>query len=113
MRLRVACTALTTAAAIMGLAASASANLIITPYFDSSVTAPQQASILTAISFYETKFLNPVDVKIEFMTSSASGFGGSSSTIGYLRSPGMANIFLGNFFLSFSVNLAISISYKM
>ena len=81
MRLRVACTALTTAAAIMGLAASASANLIITPYFDSSVTAPQQASILTAISFYETKFLNPVDVKIEFMTS---GSGGSSNTVGYL-----------------------------
>ncbi len=63
----------------------ASANLIITPYFDSSVTSAQQAEIMSVIEFYEASFADPINVSIEFSTV-ASG-GGSSAAGNYLETP--------------------------
>ncbi len=79
MRLQVLSAA--AAIALLAGAAPASANLIITPYFDSSVTGTQQTAILAAIGFYEAAFTNPVNVSIEFATG--AGGGGSSNTVAY------------------------------
>src|SRR5215472_1553537 len=57
---------------------TAKAGLVITPFFDDSVTAAQQTVINNAISFYETSFINPIDVSIEFLTQGAGGSSGAS-----------------------------------
>jgi hypothetical protein len=59
------------------MAPRAFGNIVITPYFDDSVTAAQQAVINQAISFYGASFTDPINVKIEFETK---GAGGSSRT---------------------------------
>ena len=70
---------------LIGLSAPAArAGLIITPFFDSTVTAAQQVVINQAISFYTSSFADNINVSIEFRTG---GAGGSSSASLYHFTP--------------------------
>ena len=68
---------------LLGLSApSAHAGLTITPTFGASITgnansAAIQAAINSAISVYEARFINPINVNITFEDMS-SGLGASS-----------------------------------
>lgn len=69
----------------LALAGQARANLIITPTFDSTITsdpnaASIEATINSAISFYEATFSNAVNVTIDFGEMS-SGLGQSNTTL--------------------------------
>ncbi|MBI1335299.1 MAG: NF038122 family metalloprotease [Armatimonadetes bacterium] len=80
---------------VAGLAVSASANLVINPTFDSSITtnangAQMMATINQAIAVYQNMILDPITVNIRFVDS-GSGLGASSAstihvTYGDLRS---------------------------
>jgi len=69
----------------LALAGQAHANLVITATFDSSITsdpnaASIEATINSAINFYQTTFSNPVNVTIDFQEM-ASGLGSSNTTL--------------------------------
>jgi len=66
-------------------AGQAHANLVITATFDSSITsdpnaASIEATINSAINFYQTTFSNPVNVTIDFQEM-ATGLGSSNTTL--------------------------------
>ena len=73
--------------ALLGLFTSpAHANLVITPTFDSTITsdpnaATIEATLNSAIQVYETDFINPINVKIDFQEMS-SGLGESTTYYG-------------------------------
>lgn len=60
----------------------AQSNISFTNYWDASVTAAQQTTILNAENFYTTNFSNNVDISIEFAT--VAGGGGSSQASTYV-----------------------------
>jgi hypothetical protein len=69
----------------IGTGASAFANLIITPTFDSSITGDANALaiegvIYSTIGVYEAMFTDPIDVSIKFQAMT-SGLGQSSTTL--------------------------------
>jgi len=76
---------MSTVTALLLSAASARADLIITPTFDSSITGNPNATIIentidTAIQQYEARYANDIDVTIDFEAMS-SGLGQSQTTL--------------------------------
>jgi hypothetical protein len=88
------------AASLLGHAAPARADVVISPIFDSSITndpnaATIEATINQAIQVYETRFSDPITVSIRFQEVS-TGLGASSTFVGNITYSQWRNALVAN-----------------